>query len=61
MVILNQDNQDINIILDIIHEQEGYCPCVIEKNDDTKCMCKAFREQQDGMCECGVFIKVKGS
>ena len=36
---------------------DGYCPCRIEKNDDTKCMCKEFREQKSGECHCGLYIK----
>lgn len=38
----------------------GFCPCMWDKNDDTKCPCKAFREQQtEGECHCGRFIKIK--
>lgn len=37
----------------------GYCPCAIEHNPDTKCLCKAFREQdKPGECHCGRFAKV---
>lgn len=36
----------------------GYCPCRLIKNADTKCMCKEFREQESGMCHCGLYIKV---
>ncbi len=35
----------------------GFCPCSIEKSEDTKCMCKAFREQKSGECHCGLYIK----
>ena len=36
----------------------GYCPCRIEKTDDTKCICKEFREQnKPGECYCGLYIK----
>ena len=42
----------------------GYCPCVVEKNENTKCMCKEFREQiQDpdfeGYCHCMLYYKEK--
>lgn len=40
----------------------GYCPCVLVKNDDTKCMCKSFREGlqcEEGLCHCGLFLRVK--
>lgn len=61
MVLLNTDNQDINVILDRIHENNGYCPCATDKNEETKCMCKDFREMKEGICKCGAFIKVAGS
>ena len=39
---------------------DGYCPCLLEKNDDTKCMCKSFRDSNDtDFCHCGRFYKVK--
>lgn len=42
-----------------IHENDGYCPCRIVKTEDTKCMCKDFREQikrgETGTCHCGLY------
>lgn len=29
-----------------------YCPCSLVRNDDTVCMCKEFREMEEGMCHC---------
>lgn len=40
-----------------LKENGGYCPCSIIRNEDTKCMCKEFREQESGMCHCGLYIK----
>lgn len=40
-----------------LKENQGYCPCRIYRNPDTKCMCKEFREQEKGTCHCGLFIK----
>ena len=40
-----------------LKENGGYCPCKLERSPDTKCMCKEFREQKDGMCHCGLYIK----
>lgn len=42
-----------------IKENGGYCPCAVLHNEDTKCMCKAFREQDEGECHCGLYIKTK--
>ena len=40
-----------------IKENDGYCPCKIVKNEETKCMCKEFLEQEAGECHCGLYIK----
>ena len=56
-------NPDIALfkeISDAVKDCDGYCCCETVWNDDTKCMCKAFREQeQGGFCHCGRFYKVK--
>lgn len=46
-------------IAELVKQNNGYCPCAISKNEDTKCMCKEFREQEAGDCHCGRFRKVK--
>lgn len=43
-----------------VEDNDGYCPCMVERIPDTKCMCKDFREQESGLCHCGRFEKVKG-
>ena len=44
----------------LVAENDGYCPCLVHKNEDTKCMCKDFREQTTpGLCHCGRFEKVE--
>ena len=40
-----------------VKNNQGYCPCKLLKNEDTKCMCKEFREQEKGVCHCGLYIK----
>ena len=43
-----------------VKASNGYCPCAIWHNPDTKCMCKEFREQSvPGECHCGRFAKVE--
>ena len=43
-----------------LKENDGYCPCRINKTPDTKCMCREFREQIEngisGECHCGLYI-----
>lgn len=42
-----------------VEANNGYCPCAIWQTEDTKCMCKEFREQTEpGECHCGRFEKV---
>lgn len=43
-----------------VDANDGYCPCLIERSPDTKCMCRDFREQREaGQCHCGRFEKVE--
>lgn len=56
---LNPDKDFVKEFRQAIKENEGYCPCRKEKTADTKCMCKEFREQEEGTCHCGLYIKTK--
>ena len=58
-IILNPDNELVEEINKKLKENNGYCPCRLEKIEDNKCMCKEFREQSEGECHCGKFIKLK--
>jgi len=40
-----------------IAKNSGYCPCKTVRNEDTKCICKEFREQESGECSCGLYSK----
>lgn len=44
-------------IAELVKQNDGYCPCAIQKNEDTKCICKEFREMESGVCYCGRFEK----
>lgn len=42
-----------------VEANDGYCPCMVSRDADTKCMCREFREQEEpGPCHCGRFEKV---
>ena len=43
----------------LVKQNDGYCPCLIEKTPDTKCPCKDFREMEEGVCHCGRFEKAR--
>lgn len=57
MIKLNPNKEHVKMIQDALKEKNGYCPCQLEQNDDTKCVCKEFREMEKGECHCGLFIK----
>lgn len=54
----NPDNTFVKEMMEKIKENDGYCPCKLEKSSDTKCMCKEFRDQvTEGYCHCGLYYK----
>jgi len=54
----NPDAETYNAITQAVINNDGYCPCLLEKTEDTKCICKEFREQNyPGECHCGRYIK----
>lgn len=49
---------DVAGIRKAIQENDGHCPCAIEKTPDTRCICREFLENQEsGPCTCGLYIK----
>lgn len=36
-----------------------YCPCSLVRDEDTVCMCKEFREMEEGTCHCQLYVKTK--
>lgn len=40
-------------------KEDPHCPCRLDKNEDTLCPCKEFREQEIGKCHCGLYEKVE--
>lgn len=60
MIRRNPDAKKAEEIYNLVKNNDGYCPCKIDKNPDTKCMCKEFREQKnEGLCHCGLYEKIK--
>lgn len=63
MVIrLNNNKEVVATIKEGLKRNGGYCPCRREKNEDTKCMCKEFRDQiedpnYEGYCHCMLYYK----
>ena len=58
---VNEDQELVKSIRQKLKENGGYCPCSLLRNENTKCMCKEFREMEQGECQCGLYIKVDDS
>ena len=61
-VTLNPDESVVARIKEGLERTGGYCPCRLQRTDDTKCMCKEFREQikdpgYEGFCHCLLYYK----
>ena len=54
---LTDDPELVAEIKQQLKQKDGYCPCRLEKIPDNKCMCKEFREQEIGVCHCGLYEK----
>lgn len=57
-IITNPDREYVKEVKSRLKSNSGFCPCKLTKNKDTKCMCREFREQDSGMCGCGLYIKI---
>ena len=61
---LNENADVVKVVKEGLKKTGGYCPCMREQNDDTKCMCKDFREKVkdpnfEGYCHCMLYYKSK--
>ena len=61
---LNENKEIADMVKEGLKARGGYCPCRREMTEDTKCMCKEFREQiadpeVEGYCHCMLYYKEK--
>ena len=61
---LNDDPEVVRAVKDGLSKKGGYCPCRLERTEETKCMCREFRDQIDdpdfeGYCHCMLYYKEK--
>lgn len=61
-VRLNENREIVETIKEGLKQSGGYCPCRLEKTDDTKCICSEFKEQIadptfEGYCHCMLYYK----
>ena len=55
---VNSDKELVKKIREKLHDNEGYCPCKLVKDQSTKCICKEFIDSSEpGPCHCGLYIK----
>ena len=63
-VRFNEDAELVAQIKEGLKRKGGYCPCRLQNTEDTKCICKEFREQIadpefEGYCHCLLYYKSK--
>jgi len=63
-VRLNEDAEVVRMVKEGLEARGGYCPCVREMSEDTKCMCREFKGQIadpefEGYCHCMLYYKEK--
>ena len=61
---LNENPEVVSVVKEGLKAKNGYCPCRMEMSDDTKCMCREFRNQIsdpdfEGYCHCMLYYKEK--
>ena len=59
-VMVNPNRGLAQMVREALKANGGYCPCALEKNEDTKCMCLEFRRKiqngETGECNCGLYV-----
>ena len=63
-VRLNENAEVVTAVREGLKRKGGYCPCRLETTEDTKCMCKEFRDQIadpefEGYGHCMLYYKEK--
>ena len=59
-VELNTNKKLVEDIRSHLNKNNGYCPCQIGHTEDTKCMCKDFKERVPvgEYCICELYKKI---
>lgn len=63
-VRLNEDAEIVQTVREGLKRTGGYCPCRLERTEETKCICREFRDQiadpdYEGYCHCMLYYKSK--
>lgn len=58
IIKINPDKEKVEEIRKALKENNNYCPCQLERNEKTQCMCDNFLNQKkSGWCHCGLYYK----
>ena len=65
VITVSDDKELVAEIRRRLKENDGYCPCRVERTEATRCMCDDFintPEPEEGYveCHCGLYRKMKG-
>lgn len=57
---LNEDEAVVKQVREALKTNGGYCPCQIGKSEDTKCICKHFKQEVKvgDFCICELYQKI---
>lgn len=53
----NPNVTEYDTITQAVKDNDGYCPCMTERNETTRCPCLEFRQMKLGYCHCRRFLK----
>ena len=61
-ITVNQDEDVVKTVREGLKRTGGFCPCRLEQTEDTKRICKEFKEQIadpnfEGFCHCMLYYK----
>lgn len=58
-IIKNPNKEIYDSITQAVKDNNGYCPCLLIKDESTKCICENFKNQTtEGKCHCDRYIKI---
>lgn len=63
-ITLNPDAEVVRTVREGLRRTGGYCPCRLERTEETRCICQEFRRQMEdpdfeGFCHCMLYYKAR--
>ena len=57
-ITVNTDTEYVKEIRQKLKSNSNHCPCNLQIDDSTLCMCEDFiNQKEDGYCHCGLYFK----